>query len=29
VLECGDEAVLDGWIARVLDARALADVFAG
>jgi flagellar biosynthesis/type III secretory pathway protein FliH len=28
VLECGDEAVLDGWMARVLDARALADVFA-
>lgn len=29
VLECGDEAALDGWAGRVLDARALADVFAG
>ena len=27
VLGCGDEATLDGWIARVLDARTLADVF--
>ena len=26
VLGCGDEATLDGWIARVLDARTLEDV---